>query len=130
MADYPDTYRYTEEHEWIDLEGDAGTVGITDHAQSELGDVVYLELPGSGDRVEAGTPFGSIESVKAVSELFAPVNGEVIEVHDALIEEPEIVNEDPHGEAWMIRVRLDDPSEVDGLMSADQYRAYLEESGE
>ena len=130
MADYPDTYRYSEEHEWIDVDGEIGTVGITDHAQDELGDVVYLELPEVGDRVEAGEPFGSIESVKAVSELYAPLGGEVTEVHDALVEEPEIVNRDPHGDAWMIRIRLDDPSKAKGLLSAEDYRAFLEGSEE
>lgn len=125
MAEYPSGYRYTEEHEWIDVDGEVGTVGITDHAQSELGDVVYIELPSVGDRLTEGEPFGSIESVKAVSELYAPTSGEVVEVHDELVERPELVNEDPQGDAWMIRMRLDDPDAVDRLMSADAYREFL-----
>lgn len=130
MAEYPSGYRFTEEHEWIDVDGDVGTVGITDHAQSELGDVVYIELPSVGDRLGKGEPFGSIESVKAVSELYAPVSGEVVEVHDELVERPELVNEDPHGDAWMIRLRLDDPDAVGQLMSAEDYRKFLAESEE
>jgi glycine cleavage system H protein len=126
MADYPDAYRYTKEHEWISVEGDVGSIGITDHAQAELGDVVYVELPAVGDEVSANEPFGTIESVKAVSELYAPVSGEVVEVHDGLVDRPEIVNEDPHGEAWMIRVKLADPGAVDDLMSASDYVSFLE----
>jgi glycine cleavage system H protein len=103
MAEYPQSYKYTAEHEWIFVEGDVGTIGITHHAQDELGDVVYVELPAAGDSLEAGKPFGTIESVKAVSELYAPVSGEVTEVHDELVDRPELVNEDPHGGAWMIR---------------------------
>lgn len=130
MAEYPEDYRYTEEHEWISVDGDIGTVGITDHAQSELGDVVYLELPEVGERVEAGEAFGTIESVKAVSDLYAPASGEVTEVHDDLVDQPEVVNDDPHGDGWMIRVRLDDPRAVDELLSAAGYREFLEESEE
>ena len=96
MADYPEDYKYTKEHEWISVEGNEGTVGITYHAQAELGDVVYVELPAVGDHLEAGQPFGTIESVKAVSELYAPVSGEVTGVHEELLDQPELVNEDPH----------------------------------
>ena len=130
MADYPDDRRYTKEHEWISVEADTGTIGITDHAQEELGDVVYLELPEAGERIEAGKPFGTIESVKAVSELYAPVSGEVTEVHSELIDEPELVNDDPHGAAWMIRVRLDDAGELAGLLGAADYRGFLEEEAD
>lgn len=126
MAEYPEDYRYTKEHEWISVEGDVGTVGITDHAQSELGDVVYLELPEVGERVEAAQPFGTIESVKAVSELYAPVSGEVVAVHRELIEQPELVNQAPHTDAWMVRVHLDDPGELEQLLSAQEYLEYLE----
>jgi len=126
MADYPGGYRYTKEHEWISVEGEIGTIGITDHAQAELGDVVYVELPAVGDQITAEQPFGTIESVKAVSELYAPVNGEVTEVHDGLVDSPEMVNEDPHGSAWMIKVKLADPAAVEGLMSAAEYTDFLE----
>lgn len=126
MAEYPDSYRYTEEHEWISVTSDVGTIGITDHAQAELGDVVYVELPSVGDKIAAGQSFGTIESVKAVSELYAPVSGEVTEVHEELIDQPELVNEDPHGEAWMIRVKLADPTQVDDLLSAEAYESLLD----
>lgn len=129
MADYPDAYRYSEDHEWISVEGDIATVGITDHAQAELGDVVYVELPAVGDQLETGRPFGTIESVKAVSELYAPLSGEVTAVHEDLVERPEIVNEDPHGAAWMVKVKFADPGALDGLMSASDYRGFLEAAG-
>lgn len=128
MAEYPDAYRYSEEHEWISVESDIGTIGITDHAQAELGDVVYVELPSVGDRLEVGQPFGTIESVKAVSELYAPVSGEVTEIHDALVDRPELVNEDPHGEAWMVRIKLADAAQIDGLLTAPAYKSFLETS--
>jgi len=126
MAEYPDSYKYTEEHEWISVASDVGTIGITHHAQAELGDVVYVELPSVGDQIEAGQSFGTIESVKAVSELYAPVSGEVTDVHEDLIDQPELVNEDPHGEAWMIRVKLADPAQIDDLLSAAAYESLLE----
>jgi glycine cleavage system H protein len=126
MAEYPDAYKYSEEHEWISVESDIGTIGITHHAQAELGDVVYVELPAVGDQLEAGQPFGTIESVKAVSELYAPLSGEVTEVHEALVDQPELVNEDPHGGAWMIRVRIADAAQLDGLLSVDDYKSLLE----
>jgi glycine cleavage system H protein len=126
MADYPGGYRYTKEHEWLSLQGDVGTIGITDHAQAELGDVVYVELPAVGDQLTAEQPFGTIESVKAVSELYAPVSGEVTEVHEDLVDSPEMVNEDPHSGAWMIKVKLADPAAVEELMSAAEYTDFLE----
>ena len=126
MADYPEDYKYTKEHEWIAVEGNEGTVGITYHAQAELGDVVYVELPAVGDHLEAGQPFGTIESVKAVSELYAPVSGEVTGVHEELLDQPELVNEDPHGAAWMVRVSMADSSEMEGLLSFSDYVSFLE----
>ena len=126
MADYPEDYKYTKEHEWISVEGNEGTVGITYHAQAELGDVVYVELPAVGDHLEAGQPFGTIESVKAVSELYAPVSGEVTGVHEELLDQPELVNEDPHGAAWMVRVSMADSSEMEGLLSFSDYVSFLE----
>ena len=126
MADYPEDYKYTKEHEWIAVEGNEGTVGITYHAQAELGDVVYVELPAVGDHLEAGQPFGTIESVKAVSELYAPVSGEVTGVHEELLDQPELVNEDPHGAAWMVRLSMADSSEMEGLLSFSDYVSFLE----
>ena len=126
MADYPEDYKYTKEHEWISVEGNEGTVGITYHAQAELGDVVYVELPAVGDHLEAGQPFGTIESVKAVSELYAPVSGEVTGVHEELLDQPELVNEDPHGAAWMVRLSMADSSETEGLLSFSDYVSFLE----
>ncbi len=130
MADYPDNYKYTKEHEWISVDGDVGTIGITHHAQEELGDVVYVELPAVGEQIQSGQSFGTIESVKAVSDLFAPVSGEVTEAHEGLIDQPELVNEDPHAGAWLVRIRLSNPAEVDGLMSATDYRSFLEAEGD
>jgi len=130
MAEYPDSYRYTKDHEWVSFEGDVGTVGITDHAQNELGDVVYLELPEVGARIAEGQPFGTIESVKAVSDLYAPVSGEITEVNSGLIDAPELVNDDPHAGAWMVRVRLDDAAAAEALWHADDYRKFLEETAE
>ena len=123
---YPDKYRYTKEHEWVVVEGDIATIGITDHAQEELGDIVYVDLPRPGDAVAAEKTMGSVESVKAVSDIYSPVTGEVVESNEALNDSPEKVNKDPHGEAWMVKVRLSKPDEVSGLMTAAQYVAYLE----
>jgi glycine cleavage system H protein len=121
---YPDGYKYTKEHEWIDLAGERGKVGITDYAQQQLGDVVYIDLPEVGATLKQGQSFGTIESVKAVSELYAPVSGEVVEVNAALKDKPEAVNSDPHG-SWMIAVRLTNPSESGQLLDANQYQALL-----
>ena len=118
MANVPEGLHYTKDHEWIKAEGDTGTVGITDHAQHSLGDVVYVELPKVGDSLEASQPFGSVESVKAVSELFTPVSGEVTEINESLQDEPEKVNADPYGTAWMIRLRIKNQSELDSLLNA------------
>ena len=127
----PDGLRYTREHEWIQiLEEGRGRVGITHHAQDELGDVVFVELPRTGDILGGDDVFGTVESVKAVSDLYSPVSGQVTEVNESLEEQPELVNDDPYGQGWMIQVELSNPGEVDGLMSAGEYAAFLaEESG-
>jgi glycine cleavage system H protein len=122
---YPDDRRYSKDHEWVRREGDRGTVGITDHAQNQLGDVVFLELPAVGRKVKAGEVFGTVESVKAVSELLSPASGEVVLVNDDLTKSPEDVNQDPHGKAWMIVVKLADPTELDALLDAKAYEAYV-----
>lgn len=121
----PEGLLYSREHEWIGITGDTGTVGITLHAQEELGDVVYIELPAVGAKFEAGKSFGSVESVKAVSELFMPVGGEVIEVNSAIKDKPETLNSDPYGKGWLIRIRIANPSESAALMSAHAYDNYI-----
>jgi glycine cleavage system H protein len=121
---YPDSLKYTKDHEWISVEDGTGRVGITDFAQAQLGDVVYVELPEVGSTVTAGESFGTIESVKAVSELFAPVSGEVVEVNDALKDKPELVNNAPH-EAWMVAIKLANPSEAASLLDAAAYDALV-----
>jgi len=126
---YPNDYRYTKEHEWIKVSGDVGTIGITDYAQHELGDVVFTELPTAGAKLEAGQMFGTIESVKAVSEIYAPVSGEVTEANRALSSTPELVNSDPHGAAWLIKVKLSKPAELTALMDAAAYQAFVSEKG-
>jgi glycine cleavage system H protein len=122
----PQDRRYTKEHEWVALEGDRARVGITDYAQKQLGDVVFLELPAVGRQLKAHEVFGTVESVKAVSELFAPISGEVVEVNAGLPDGPEKINSDPYGEAWMMVVKLSDPGEVASLLDAAAYRAYVE----
>ena len=124
---YPENFRYTKEHEWVSVNGDVGTVGITDHAQSELGDIVYVDMPMPGAAVTAGESFGSVESVKAVSEIYSPVTGEVVEANETLKDAPEKLNADPHGEAWLVKIRLTDKSQIDGLMDASKYQAYIGE---
>lgn len=126
MSNYPANFRYTKEHEWVLVEGDKGTVGITDHAQSELGDIVYVDLPQVGSTMTQGETFGSVESVKAVSDLYAPVSGDVIAINDALAQSPEKLNSDPHGEAWLVKVKLSHPDEVQPLLSAEDYQSYIE----
>jgi glycine cleavage system H protein len=123
----PDDRRYTAEHEWIKPEGEHHVVGITAFAQDQLGDIVYVELPRVGDRVEAGQAFGVIESVKTASDLYAPVSGEVVEVNSTLVEQPQSVNDDPYGSGWMIKIRAADPAAVDKLLTAEQY---ADQSGE
>jgi len=130
MANTPEDNRYAKSHEYVHVEGDIGTIGITEYAQKELGDVVFVELPQVGSQLEMGDELGSIESVKAVSELFSPVGGEVIEVNEALADKPELVNTDPWGDGWMIRIKLADATEVDELMSAEEYEEFVQkESG-
>ncbi len=128
---YPTNFRYTKEHEWVRVEGDIAVVGITDHAQKELGDIVYVDLPKVGARLEQGKTLGSVESVKAVSDIFAPVSGEVTEINEMLSTTPEKLNEDPHGAAWLVKIRLSAPDEVNRLLSAEDYQKYVgaEESG-
>jgi glycine cleavage system H protein len=122
----PEDNRYAKSHEYVHLEGDVATIGITDYAQKELGDVVFVELPQVGSQLEAGDELGSIESVKAVSELFSPVTGEVIEINEALADNPALVNTDAWGDGWMVRIRVADATEVDELMTAEEYDEYLE----
>jgi len=124
---YPSNYRYTKEHEWIDVKGDTGTVGITDYAQHELGDVVFVELPKAGAKLTAGKSLGTVESVKAVSEIYSPVTGEVTEINSKLSDAPETINNDPHGAAWLVKVRLANPGELAGLMDAAAYQKYISE---
>jgi glycine cleavage system H protein len=122
---YPENFRYTKEHEWVLVQGDTATIGITDHAQQELGDIVYVDLPKPGAKLEQGKSLGSVESVKAVSDVYAPVSGEVTEANDALADAPEKLNEDPHGAAWLVKVRLSTAGEVSNLMSSAEYQAYI-----
>lgn len=124
---YPSDFRYTKEHEWIKVTGDTGTVGITDYAQHELGDVVFVELPKVGAKFNASQSFGTVESVKAVSEIYSPASGEVVETNTALADAPETINKDPHGAAWMIKIRLTNPKELSNLMDAAAYQAYIAE---
>jgi glycine cleavage system H protein len=123
---YPEECRYTKDHEWIRIQGRRATVGITDYAQNQLGDVVFLELPEVGRKLKAGEVFGSVESVKAVSEMYAPVAGEVVEVNSALLAKPEAINTDPHGAAWMITLTVADLSALGGLMDARAYQAFVD----
>ena len=124
---YPEDFRYTKEHEWVSVAGDVGSIGITDHAQHELGDIVYVDLPKVGASVTKGSALGSVESVKAVSDIYAPVSGEVVEVNQALSDRPEQLNEDPHGAAWLVKLRLSEPDEIKDLLSAEDYRKYIGE---
>jgi glycine cleavage system H protein len=122
---YPENFRYTKEHEWVLVEGDTGTVGITSHAQEELGDIVYVDLLKPGSTVEKGKTLGSVESVKAVSDIYAPVSGEVVAVNELLTTAPEKLNEDPHGVAWLVKIKLSAPAEAQELLSAADYQAYV-----
>jgi len=124
---YPKDLKYDREHEWVRLEGDVATIGISDFAQDQLGEVVYVDLPSVGDVVSTGESFGEVESVKSVSELFSPVSGEIIEVNDVLEDAPETVNEDCYDAGWMIKVKVEDTAEVEALMDADEYEAYIAE---
>ena len=124
MANIPDDLHYSKDHEWVRVDGDEAIVGITDHAQNQLGDVVYVELPKIGDEFAANEPFGSVESVKAVSEVYSPVSGEIAEVNAALTDAPEKVNVDPYGDGWMIRVKMKHAGEVDSMLSAAEYEDF------
>jgi len=123
----PDDLLYIKDHDWAKVEGDVATFGITDYAQSALSDIVYVELPEVGQTVEKGTSYGTVEAVKAVADLIAPLSGEVIEVNEALASDPSILNKDPYGEGWIVKVKLSDPDEAEELMNAEEYRKYLEE---
>jgi glycine cleavage system H protein len=124
---YPSDYRYTKEHEWVHVEGDTGTIGITSYAQHELGDVVFVELPNVGAALTAGASFGTIESVKAVSDIYAPVSGQVTQINTTLTDAPEKINQDPHGEGWLIKAKLTNSAELSKLMDAAAYEAYVAE---
>jgi glycine cleavage system H protein len=124
---YPEEFLYTKEHEWIRVDETIGTIGITDYAQKELGDIVFVELPKIGDHVAANEAFGTVESVKAVSELFSPVTGEVTAVNPKVQANPELLNADPHGDGWLIRVQVRDRDEIENLMTAAEYEAYIQE---
>jgi len=124
----PSTLKYSKEHEWVAVEGDSASVGITDHAQGELGDIVFVELPEAGRAVKSGDVIGTIESVKAVSEIYSPVSGTVAAVNDALDGEPETINRDPYGAGWILKITLSDPDEVGALMDAEAYGSFTAES--
>ncbi|HET7107953.1 MAG TPA: glycine cleavage system protein GcvH [Candidatus Acidoferrum sp.] len=124
---YPTQFKYSKDHEWIEVKGDVATVGITDYAQHELGDVVFVELPAVGAKVTTGKTFGSVESVKAVSEIYAPASGEVTEANAALVKQPEAINTDPHTAGWLIKIKLANPAELGALMDAAAYEAYIAE---
>ncbi|MFB0518309.1 MAG: glycine cleavage system protein GcvH [Acidobacteriota bacterium] len=124
---YPEDCLYTKEHEWIKVKGNIGVIGITDYAQESLGDIVFIDLPEVGEKYDAGDPFGTVESVKAVSDIYTPVTGEVVEVNERLKEEPEKLNEDPYGEAWLIKLKVASPPELEGLLKAEEYAEYIKE---
>ncbi|OGP13653.1 MAG: glycine cleavage system protein H [Deltaproteobacteria bacterium GWA2_54_12] len=125
--EFPKDLKYTKEHEWVKVEGNIATVGITDYAQDSLGDVVYVELPQEGASVTKHEPFGVVESVKAVSDLYSPLSGSVTEVNDAIVDSPEAINEDPYGDAWMIKVEISSDSDLGDLLTADEYQKFIEE---
>jgi glycine cleavage system H protein len=124
---YPEDLHYTKQHEWVRFSEGAGVVGITDYAQKELGDIVYVDLPRVGTTLEKGKTMGSVESVKAVSDIYAPVSGEVVEINEALSTAPEKLNESPHGDGWLVKIRLSAPGEISGLLSAEDYQKYVAE---
>ena len=124
---YPKQFRYTKEHEWVEAKDGNARIGITDYAQHELGDVVFVELPAAGTALTAGKTFGSVESVKAVSDIYAPASGEIVEANSALQNKPELINTDPHGEGWLVKMKLANPAELNSLMDAAGYEAYIEE---
>ncbi|MDE0167846.1 MAG: glycine cleavage system protein GcvH [Bryobacterales bacterium] len=123
---YPNEFRYTREHEWVSIDGDTATVGITDHAQDQLGDVVFVELPQLGVRTQSMQSFGTVESVKAVSDVYSPLTGQVTEVNETLVDAPEKLNESPHGDGWLIKLQIEDRTEIETLMTAEAYQAYID----
>ena len=125
--EFPDDLKYTKEHEWVRLQNDTAVIGITDFAQEQLGDIVYVELPKEGDSVQKDEPFGVVESVKAVSDVYAALSGVVLEINDPLTDNPETLNEDCYEEGWLIKVKVSNPKELDGLMNHEQYQAYIKE---
>jgi len=129
MTNIPGDLRYTKNDEWVRADGDEATVGVTDYAQDALSDIVYLELPSEGDSFSAGETFGVVESVKAASDLYMPVSGDITAINDALVDTPEMVNQDPYGDAWMIKIKMSEPGQLDDLMDAEAYRVYCEERG-
>lgn len=122
---YPENLKYTKEHEWVKVDGENAYIGITDHAQHELGDIVFVDLPKAGTTLSKGQTLGSVESVKAVSDIYSPVSGEVLEANASLSQKPEKLNEDPHGEAWLVKVKLSAPAEINDLMDAADYQTYV-----
>lgn len=128
--EFPDDLKYSKEHEWVLVEGGVATIGITDYAQEQLGDIVFVELPAIGDKVSKEDAFGVVESVKSVNDVYAPISGKVLEVNDDLPENPEMVNDDPYGDGWMIKIELTDAEELDDLMSAEEYKDYVAEEQE
>jgi glycine cleavage system H protein len=129
MSNIPENLRYSKDHEWVEVDGDIATIGITDYAQHSLGDVVYVDFPRVGDKFEAHEAFGSVESVKAVSEVFIPVGGEITEVNDGLNDTPEAVNNDAYGDGWMVKVSMSNPGEADAMLSAAEYEEFLTNIG-
>ena len=129
MTNIPGDLRYTKNDEWVRADGDEAMVGVTDYAQDALSDIVYLELPSEGDSFSAGETFGVVESVKAASDLYMPVSGDITAINDALVDTPEMVNQDPYGDAWMIKIKMSEPGQLDDLMDAEAYRVYCEERG-
>ena len=127
MTKVLDDLLYTEDDEWVRVDGDEGTIGISDYAQDSLSDIVYLELPAEGEKLERGEAFGVVESVKAAADLYMPVGGEIVAVNEELMDQPEVVNEDPYGDAWMVKIKIANADELDDLMDADAYRSYLED---
>lgn len=127
MSKYPEDCLYTKEHEWIRVNGSVGTVGITSYAAKQLGDLVFVELPKVGDHFDTGESFGTVESVKAVSEIFSPAAGDVTEINEAVVNTPELINSDPHGDAWLIEIKIQTPKELEDLMSAEEYEEYIAE---
>lgn len=130
MYDVPSDLKYTKEHEWVRISGSKATIGITDYAQKQLGDIVFVELPNVDEEIDAGDEFGTVESVKSVSPIFQPMSGKTVDINTELNDQPELINEDCYGEGWLVRVEITNPAEVDSLMSAEEYKAFLEEAEE